>query len=63
MRTIKYAVALYISISFGFAQVCCSLVGSVNSDGSINKWEAQWPSQLDFNRKANWIIGSTLGIP
>ncbi|MEE8340532.1 MAG: hypothetical protein V3R52_00375 [Candidatus Neomarinimicrobiota bacterium] len=61
MRTFKYAVALYFSISFGFSQVCCSLVGSVNSNSNVSNWESQWPSQLDFNRRANWIIGSTLG--
>jgi hypothetical protein len=63
MRTSKFIVAFYFLISLGFAQVCCTLVGSVNSFTSVSNWETQWPSQLDFNRKANWIIGSTLGKP
>lgn len=63
MRTLKFVIAFYFLISLGFAQVCCSLVGSVNSNASVSNWETQWPSLLDFNRKANWIIGSTLGKP
>lgn len=63
MKIIKFAIAFYIILSFGFAQVCCSLVGSVSSNSSASYWETQWPSLLDFNRKANWIIGSTLGKP
>ncbi|NHZ85360.1 MAG: hypothetical protein GWP19_05710 [Planctomycetia bacterium] len=64
MKTaVKTAFATFILLSFGFTQVCCSLVGSVNSNASASYWETQWPSLLDFNRKANWIIGSTLGKP
>ena len=50
-------------MSLGFTQVCCSLVGSVSSNASKSNWETQWPSLLDFNRKTNWIIGTTLGKP
>lgn len=63
MRITKFIIAFYIIVSLGFAQVCCSLVGSVNSNASASYWETQWPSQLDFNRRANWIIGSTVGKP
>ncbi len=50
-------------MSLGFTQVCCSLVGSVSSNASKSNWETQWPSLLDFNRKTNWIIGTTFGKP
>jgi hypothetical protein len=63
MRTTKFIIAFYFLISLGFAQVCCSLVGSVNSRTGVNYWETQWPSLLDFNKKANWIVGSKLGKP
>ncbi|MEE8478591.1 MAG: hypothetical protein V3S42_01150 [Candidatus Neomarinimicrobiota bacterium] len=63
MRTIKFLIAFGILISLGFTQVCCSLVGSVSSNASKSNWETQWPSLLDFNRKTNWIIGTTFGKP
>lgn len=63
MRTIKLTLAIFILVSLGFAQVCCSLVGSVNSNASASYWETQWPSLLDFDRRANWVIGSTIGKP
>ncbi|MEE9573567.1 MAG: hypothetical protein V3W20_11000 [Candidatus Neomarinimicrobiota bacterium] len=63
MRTIKFLIAFSILMSLGFTQVCCSLVGSVSSNASKSNWETQWPSLLDFNRKTNWIIGTTFGKP
>jgi hypothetical protein len=63
MKITKSILGVSIILSIGFAQVCCSLVGSVNSNSSVNSWETQWPSLLDFNRKPNWIIGSTFGKP
>ncbi len=63
MKISKYLFAISFILSVGFTQVCCSLVGSVNSNSSVNSWETQWPSLLDFNRKPNWIIGSTFGKP
>jgi len=63
MKISKYLLAFSFLLSIGFSQVCCSLVGSVNNSSSVNSWETQWPSLLDFNRKPNWIIGSTFGKP
>jgi hypothetical protein len=63
MKILKNILGICIIISLGYSQVCCSLVGSVGSSSTLSYWEIQWPSPLDFNRKANWIIGTKLGKP
>jgi hypothetical protein len=62
MRIPKYILVVFFFISLGYSQVCCSLVGSVSgSSSALSNWDIQWPSPLDFNRKANWVIGAKLG--
>jgi hypothetical protein len=63
MRLIRNILAILILISLGYSQICCSLVGSVSNGSSASNWDTQWPSPLDFNRKANWVVGGKLGKP
>ncbi len=64
MRILQRTVVIFYFISVGYSQVCCSLVGSVSgSSSALSNWDTQWPSPLDFNRKANWIVGAKLGKP
>ena len=43
-------------ISALFGQVCCSLVGAVNSNAS-SVISAHYPSKLDFNQNVRWNVG------
>ena len=63
MRSIKITLAIFILVSLGYSQVCCSLVGSVSSGSSASNWDTQWPSPLDFSRNANWVVGANIGKP
>jgi len=61
MRLIKHTFSIFILISLGYSQVCCSLVGAVRSGSSASNWDTQWPSPLDFSRKANWVVSANIG--